>query len=76
MADDVFVSPREFIALKRASVLHLCDLKRAGCSPKFCELTVDRRTDRVLALPELRPARGRPKAQPIMQPDLFRMRAP
>ena len=33
--------------LKRASLLHLLDLKKAGCSPRRTELRIDRRDRRV-----------------------------
>ena len=34
------------LALQRASIMHLVDLKRGGYSPCRTELRIDRRTDR------------------------------
>lgn len=53
----------------RASLQHLVDLKRAGHSPRFVELIVHPRSDRVLAQPATAPPpvlpnRGRPRAKP------------
>ncbi len=42
---------RILVAWRRASILHLLDLKRAGYSPTRTELVVDRRSDRILAEP-------------------------
>lgn len=58
-ASDIdMMTPTEAIRLKRANVHHLVDLKRAGMSPRYCELIVDGKSDRVLALPQRRPMTG------------------
>lgn len=73
---DGLISPGELLRFKRANAAHLVDLKRANCSPKYCELVVDPRTDRILALPQRRPAPGRkPTPAPIVQPLLLRKRS-
>jgi hypothetical protein len=48
------LTPTEVIRLKRASLRHLLDLKRAGMSPRYCELIVDGKSDRIVALPQRR----------------------
>lgn len=67
----------EWRARAKASVQHLCDLKRHGYSPRRTELRVDRKTDRIIAMPiPSTPRRGRPKATPIVQVPLLRRRGP
>lgn len=68
---DRLLSPGEWARLKRANIAHLVDLKRQGYSPRFTELVVDRKTDRIVALPERRPRRS-PK--PIVQVAMLRHR--
>ncbi len=57
----------------RASVWHLVDLKRAGHSPRFTEMQIDRH-DRITRLPERRPPRGRKPAAAIVQVAMLRRR--
>ncbi len=58
VADQGDFQARSLDAWKRASILHLVDLKRAGYSPTQTELAVDQRSDRIIAEPE-RPKRRR-----------------
>lgn len=49
----------------RAGVLHLVDLKRAGHSPRYCELIVDSR-DRIVAQPQRRASPMRETSRPAI----------
>ncbi|WP_292529439.1 hypothetical protein [Methylocystis sp.] len=42
-------------AHKESTILHLADLKRHGYSPRFVEMKVDRRSDKIVRLPSRRP---------------------
>ncbi len=45
------LTAKEQIALKRASLRHLLDLKIHGYSPKRTELKIDVRTDKIVRQP-------------------------